>query len=185
MQYTSVQKQIVDECSFALSKIDESDTEKLVDAIVTAKKVFFVGVGRVLLSLQAICKRFNHIGIESYFVGEINEPAITPDDLLIVASGSGESAIPVVISEKANKMGVRIGLIGSNPDSTLSHLADMFIRIPVQTKLALPDELHSVQPMTSLFEQCVLLYGDALAKMIIDRKKLDMKLLWKHHANLE
>ncbi|MEA5001878.1 MAG: sugar isomerase, partial [Christensenella sp.] len=69
MQYTSIQKQIVDECSLALSKIDNRKTEKLINNIIWAKRVFFVGVGRVLLSLQAICKRFNHLGIQSYYVG--------------------------------------------------------------------------------------------------------------------
>ena len=39
--------------------------------------------------------------------------------------------------------------------------------------------------MTSLFEQTLLLLGDVIAKMMIDRRKLDMKALWQYHANLE
>ena len=39
--------------------------------------------------------------------------------------------------------------------------------------------------MTSLFEQSLLLLGDAAAKMMIDRRALDMKALWQYHANLE
>ena len=39
--------------------------------------------------------------------------------------------------------------------------------------------------MTSLFEQAVLLVGDVLAKMIVERRQLDMKSLWQYHANLE
>jgi 6-phospho-3-hexuloisomerase len=31
----------------------------------------------------------------------------------------------------------------------------------------------------------LLLLGDIVAKMIIDRKELDMKGLWQYHANLE
>ena len=39
--------------------------------------------------------------------------------------------------------------------------------------------------MTSLFEQTLLLLGDIVAKMLIDRQGLDMKGLWQYHANLE
>ena len=51
------------ECAEALGRIDEKQSEALVDAILDAEQVFFVGVGRVLLSLQAICKRLAHLGI--------------------------------------------------------------------------------------------------------------------------
>lgn len=184
-RYTSVQQEILNECSNALSRIEEEPTEQLLRAILTADTVFFTGVGRVLLSLKSVCKRFNHLGITACYVGEVREPAITQNDLLIVASGSGESVIPITVAKKAKHLGVTIALIGSNPHSTLSEMADLFVRIPVQTKLGLKDELCSRQPMTSLFEQCVLLYGDALAKMIVERKRLDMAALWQYHANLE
>ena len=39
--------------------------------------------------------------------------------------------------------------------------------------------------MTSLFEQTLLLLGDIVAKMIIERRELEMKALWQYHANLE
>ncbi len=64
-------------------------------------------------------------------------------------------------------------------------MADVTVRIPVRTKLALEDELDSSQPMTSLFEQTLLLYGDSLAKVILEEKKLDLHKLWQYHANLE
>ena len=46
-------------------------------------------------------------------------------------------------------------------------------------------EWQEFQPMTSLFEQSLLLLGDIVAKMIIERRGLDMKALWRYHANLE
>ena len=39
--------------------------------------------------------------------------------------------------------------------------------------------------MTTLFDQALLLLGDILAKMIIEEKQLDMKALWRYHANME
>ena len=67
----------------------------------------------------------------------------------------------------------------------MKDIADFMVRIPVRTKWYLEDEIDSCQPMTSLFEQSVLLLGDVLAKMIIEERQLDMKSLWQYHANLE
>ena len=64
-------------------------------------------------------------------------------------------------------------------------VADFMVRIPVRTKLYLDDEIASAQPMTSLFEQALLIFGDIVAKMIIDERRLDLKGLWQYHANLE
>ena len=176
---------IAEECQEALQKIEEEQSQKLVEAILSADEVFFIGVGRVMLSLQAICKRFAHFGIKAHYVGEITEPAITEKDLLIVGSGSGETLFPVAIAQKAKKLGAKVAWIGSNQESIIAKLADYKVRIPVQSKLNKPDELHSNQPMTSLFEQVLLLYGDSLAMAIMERKGLQFENLWKYHANLE
>ena len=173
------------ECEKILLAVKETETEYLLDALLSAEKIFFVGVGRVMLSLQAMAKRLAHLGLETHLVGEITEPAIRSGDLLIAASGSGESIIPKEIAKKAKSLGAKVIMIGSNRDSTLSSVADFMVRVPTNTKMKKPDEISSEQIMTSLFEQFLLLYGDILAKMIVDRKGLDMHALWEHHANLE
>ena len=176
---------ILDECRLALSKVDPAVVEHLIEALLSADKIFFTGVGRVLLSLQAMAKRFGHLGLKTYCVGQITEPAITKNDLLIVGSGSGESLIPVAIAKKAKGFGAKIAHIGSNSKSSLKPITDIFVCIPVRTKLFRPDEIDSQQAMTSLFEQCLLIFGDAIAGMIIRRQQLKIKELWQYHANLE
>lgn len=178
-------KTIISECALALDSIDDQQSEQLIKAVLEAKKVFFTGVGRVLLSLQAVCKRFAHLGIDTHYIGEITEPAITSEDLLIVGSGSGETLFPVAMARKAKQLGAKLAWIGSNDESTTAKLADITVRIPVQSKLGRMDELKSQQPMTSLFEQTLLLYGDSLARVIIERKNLVLNELWQCHANLE
>ena len=89
------------------------------------------------------------------------------------------------IAKKAKAAGARVVHIGSNPGSEMKDVAEFMVRIPVRTKNYLEDEIDSVQPMTSLFEQSLLILGDTVAKMIIDKKQIDMKSLWKYHANLE
>jgi 6-phospho-3-hexuloisomerase len=185
LDYAQARDLVLVEITRALGAVDSKQVEALVEAILGAGQVFLIGVGRVMLALQAFAKRLNHLGIRAHCVGDIDEPAITPGDLLIVGSGSGESAVPVAIARIAERHGARIAHIGSNPLSSLAPITDIFVRIPVQTKLSLPDEIVSEQMLTSLFEQALLLLGDVLALLIARHLDLDQATLWQHHANLE
>lgn len=185
-RYEIASKEVTDELERTLGSINAEELERLSDEILKADQVFFVGVGRVMLALECMCKRFAHLGIKAHCVGEITEPAITKNDLLIVGSGSGGSLFPLGIARKARQtVDCTIVHIGSNPNSEMKDIADFMVRIPVRTKFYLEDEIDSCQPMTSLFEQSVLLVGDILAKIIIEQRNLDMKALWQYHANLE
>jgi 6-phospho-3-hexuloisomerase len=185
LDYAQARKLVLAEVSQALEAVDPRQVDALVGAITGANRVFLIGVGRVMLALQAFAKRLNHLGIQAHCVGDINEPAIRPGDLLIVGSGSGESAVPVAIARIARRHGARIAHIGSNPQSSLAPLTDVFVRIPVRTKLHLPDEIASGQMLTSLFEQALLLLGDVVALLIAHQLQPDPEALWQHHANLE
>ena len=185
-KYDEASEEVLAELKKTLESVDATALERLAQEILKADQVFFVGVGRVMLALQCVCKRFAHLGIKAHYVGEITEPAIKKDDLLIVGSGSGGSLFPLGIAKKARKtVDCTIVHIGSNPNSQMKDIADFMVRIPVRTKNYLEDEIDSCQPMTSLFEQSVLLVGDVLAKMIIEQRHLDMRSLWQYHANLE
>ncbi|MFE4710198.1 MULTISPECIES: 6-phospho-3-hexuloisomerase [Paenibacillus] len=183
--FNEVSKAIANELSETLISIEPQQVEQLADAIKKADKVFFVGVGRVLLSLKSIAKRLAHLGVNTFVVGQITEPAITENDLLIVGSGSGETAFPLIIAKKAKQFKATVAHIGANPQSSMREYADIFVRIPVSTKLNLPGEIPSIQPMTSLFEQSLLLLGDTISLMIVKENNVDMHALWQYHANLE
>ena len=184
-KYIRTYTMVLDELCGALKGVDQTALEKLVGDIQTAEDVFFVGVGRVMLSLEAICKRLTHLGINAHCVGDITEPAIKKSDLLIVGSGSGESIVPVAIAKKAKELDAKVVHIGSNPNGSVSEFADYMVRVPVQTRLYLPDEVKSDQIMTSLFEQTLLILGDVIALMIAEERHTNFAELWKFHANLE
>lgn len=185
LNFEAATRQIEAELAECLSHVSGDEVQSLLQAICAADKVFVVAVGRVMLMMQAFVKRLNHLGVEAYFVGQIDEPAITQQDLLIVASGSGESAFPVAITRVAEKYKPTIAYMGSNLNSTAASAATIRLRIPCRTKLNLPDELSSGQPMSSMFEQSLLLVCDAIALMMVTQKKIDMPSLWRKHANLE
>ena len=82
--YLDASAQVLDELRRALSAVDPDAVLRYIEMLEDARKVFFVGVGRVLLSLEAIAKRYAHLGIDTVVVGQITEPAITPEDVLVV-----------------------------------------------------------------------------------------------------
>lgn len=151
--YSQASAEVIAELQTTLNSVQAEDLEKLAEAIMNADQVFFVGVGRVMLALQCVCKRLAHLGVKAHYAGEITEPAITKNDLLIVGSGSGGSLFPLGIAKKARTaVDCKIVHIGANPNSEMKDIADFMVRIPVRTKNYLPDEIDSCQPMTSLFE---------------------------------
>lgn len=183
--YRAVSELVLDELHTSLRAVRPEEVEKLIEAVLKARRVFFVGTGRTLFSLQAIAKRWAHLGIDTHMVGEVTEPAVTKEDLLIAGSGSGSTMLSVGIAKRAQAIGATVAYIGSNPNSLLKEHANFMVRIPVRTRIELEDEIVSRQPLASLFEQTLLLLGDIVAKMLIDRQGLDIAGLWRHHANLE
>ena len=143
MGYQEKKQIVLDELEKSLGAVKEEEVEQFVDMICDAQQVFVVGVGRVLLMLQAFAKRLNHLGIKANYVGAIDEPAITEHDVLVVGSGSGESVVPLEIMKIAKKYNAKIVHIGSNEHSSMKEYEDLFVRIPCSTKLGLEDEVKS------------------------------------------
>ena len=184
--YKKNSKMIINELSSSLGKIDETQVMNLIEAMNEAEKIFFIGVGRVLTMLECMAKRFNHIGYDTYIVGQTTEPPITDKDLLIVGSGSGNTLIPKGIAFKAKEFNAKIAHIGAIEDNPLKEITDVFVRIPVKSKKDLPDQVNSSQPMTSLFEQSLLLLADTMALLVLDMKNEPInESMWSNHANLE
>ena len=188
---------VISEIKQCLASVSDKQTHKLINEIILAQRVFLVAIGRVNLSLQCFGKRLAHLGIKVELVGSLTEKPATSKDLLIVASGSGESLIPVQIVKKAKSIGCKIFLITSAKKSAIKKMANFYVELKTPTKKDFTNNLNeslfdsasksqkSVQPMSSLFDQVLHIYGDIVSLGIIDKLKINKNKLWKHHANLE
>ncbi|MBQ9941588.1 MAG: SIS domain-containing protein [Christensenellaceae bacterium] len=184
--YDAKRTLVIDELSAALAGINPDQIGALIEAMDAAEKIFFIGVGRVMLSLQAIAKRLKHIGYDTYVVGETTEPPCTDRDLLIVGSGSGSTLVPSGLAKKAKAIGAKIAHIGCVPENPITPITDVFVRVPCKNKKVMDDVVPSRQPMTTLFEQCVLLLGDIVTIMILEKRGVEVNEdMWCDHANLE
>jgi len=187
---------IVSEISNILSNINNKQTDNLIKQIILAERIFLVAIGRVNLSLQCFGKRLSHLGFKIELVGSLTEKPATKKDLLIVASGSGESIVPLHISKKAKKIGCKILHVTSAKKSSIRKLADYIVELNAptkKTKIIVKDSLSdsasktktSIQPMSTLFDQALHIYGDIVSVQIIEKLRLNKINLWKNHANLE
>jgi len=175
------------EIQSALALIDDEEIETVTDYILNNKgrKFFVMGVGRVMLMLQAFAKRLNHVGIACYVVGETTIPSIGAQDILIAGSGSGETSTTINTAKLAKKAGAEVLLITATDDSSLRKLARYSLKIPSPTKLHSPGEPTSSQPMTNLFEQCLLVALDAISILLQQRLNVTESVMWQRHSNLE
>jgi len=177
--------QIVKELEKTLDGVDAGIGEEFSDRIIKAKRIFVAGAGRSQLMLRGLAMRLMHLGLTSYVMGETVTPAIEKGDLLIIGSGSGETASLVKAAEKAKNLGVDLALITIFPNSSIGRMADIVLRVKAPTSKA-DSEFTSMQPGGSCFEQSMLLICDAFVLRIAEKLQLDANDNLKlRHANLE
>lgn len=185
MNTTSYTAAILEELQVALAAIDEAEAEQLVQAILAANQVFVAGAGRSGLMGRAFAMRLMHAGINAYVVGEIVTPGIGAGDLLIIASGSGETESLAVMARKAKAKGAALAAVTLNPSSTIGSQADVVVKLSGVAKADSGSARPTIQPMASLFEQSMLLFYDALILRVMQSGQLDTATMYARHANLE
>ncbi|MFK3707828.1 6-phospho-3-hexuloisomerase [Raoultella sp. BIGb0138] len=182
--YSAAAQAITSEIASVLKNIDEAQIADYIAALRQANKVFFVGVGRVALALETTVKRLNHIGITACEVGAINEPPIAPGDVLVVGSGSGESIFPKHIAQCAKRYGATVVHLTSSPASTIARMSDVVVDFHCGSKSGSGTQM-SIQPMTTLFEQSLMIFGDLICLRIMDMQGMTFEQVRLNHANLE
>ena len=157
---------------------------RVVDLVAAAPRVFVLGAGRSGLALRMTAMRLMHLGLEVHVVGEVTTPAIVEHDLLVTASGSGTTAGILRAAQTAIERGAKVAAITTAADSPLAQLATATIVVPAAAKLD-RSAMMSTQYSGSLFEQVVVLLGDALFDALWQRSGSTADELWPRHANLE
>ena len=74
-----------------------------------------------------------HLGFDSYVCGETITTNLESDDVLIIASGSGETGSLVSMAKKAVSIGAKILTVTVLPNGTIGQLADLAVRVPAPT----------------------------------------------------
>jgi 6-phospho-3-hexuloisomerase len=158
----------------------------LIRELEAAPRIFGCAAGRSGFILRGFLMRLMHLGLTVYVVGETITPRLQAGDLLIVMSGSGETAQPREIQRHAKALGARTLALTACPDSTIGREAHVTIHIPGTTKLTLAQEPDSAQCPGSLFEQATFLLLEAVVLFLYEKHLGgDQDEMLARHANLE
>ena len=186
MSFRNYGEKIVEELRKTMNNLSDEQGEKLVNAILSSKKIFVAGAGRSGFAAKSFAMRLMHMGMDAYVVGETVTPNITSEDILIIGSGSGSTESLVVMAKRAKSLGAEVGLVTILENSPIGQIADVIITIPAPTpKTEKETDNKSIQPMGSLFEQSLLLALDAIILMLMDKSTQDSAAMFTKHANLE
>ena len=134
---------------------------------------------------KSFAMRLMHLGAEVFVVGETITPAIKGEDTLIVVSGSGKTKNVIWVAEKARELGCSVIAFTSNLESELAEVASSNVHIPAATKYRKEGEMESIQPLGSLFDQCMHLVFDSICLCFAELKKVEHSNAFKLHSNLE
>ncbi|MDD1666772.1 MAG: 6-phospho-3-hexuloisomerase [Methanomicrobiales archaeon] len=176
--------------------ISDEDVDGLIREIFTAKRVYVMGAGRSGLVAKAFAMRLMHLGLTSYVVGETVTPAVNPEDLVVVFSGSGETKTVADIAESAKAIGARLCLITSKRNSRIGRIADCCVVIESQRDEAgdadrefeirqMMGRHKSFAPLGTLFETASVIFADAVISRLMEIKGINVEALKGRHVNIE
>ncbi|HXW98544.1 MAG TPA: 6-phospho-3-hexuloisomerase [Methanomicrobiales archaeon] len=176
--------------------ISDGEVDGLIREILAAKRVYVMGAGRSGLVARAFAMRLMHLGLTSYVVGETVTPAVNPDDLVVVFSGSGETKTVADIAESAKQVGSRLCLITSKRESRIGRIADCCVVIESRRDdtgdeaaefeiRQMMGKHKSFAPLGTLFETASVIFADAVISRLMEIKEVNVEMLKGRHVNLE
>jgi arabinose-5-phosphate isomerase len=132
-------------------------------------RVVVSGIGKSGHIARKMAATFASTGTPSFFVhpaeaahGDLG--MVTPEDVLIAISYSGEAGELIAILPIVKRLGVKLIAMTGNPQSTLAKLADIHLSVHVE-KEACPLNLAPTASTT-----VTLALGDALAVAVLDAR---------------
>ena len=172
-------RSVIEELSQVAELVDRERMADLVEALVKARRIFVAGMGRSGLMARALAMRLMQLKLAVFAVGETTTPSIRKGDLLICCSRYGRSRSLRGYIEKAHEQGARAALITMSAETPLARQADEVFLIPVEAGG------RSRQPLGTVFEQSLLVYGDALVLLAMTRLGVSEKQMASQHTQLE
>ncbi|HBH87603.1 MAG TPA: KpsF/GutQ family sugar-phosphate isomerase [Syntrophaceae bacterium] len=163
-----------------IDKVDIS-FEKAVDIIFKTKgRVIVTGIGKSGLIGKKIVATLTSTGTPAIFLHPVEGMhgdlgIVTKDDVMLAISNSGETDELNMIISSIRKIGARLIAFTGNPSSTLARSSDVVIDVGVE-KEACPFGLAPTSSTTAC-----LAMGDALAAVLIEKRKFNQSDFYKFH----
>lgn len=176
---------ILEEIDTVLNKVSDAEVQSLCNAVLGANKIIVCGAGRVGMAARGFAMRLGHLGLKAFMIGDATVPSIGSGDLFLVCSGSGETQTIYDLVEIAKKNDAKVVLITGNVFSRMGKLADAIVTVQAPSKVKPVEGFKSVQPMTTLNEQCLGIFFDAVVLELMASMNETHETMWARHSNLE
>ncbi|WP_020425934.1 SIS domain-containing protein, partial [Paenibacillus riograndensis] len=108
MNTFSYAQEIVNELQRSVAQLGAAEAEQMAELLLRSGRVFVAGAGRSGLMGRAFAMRLMHAGKDAYVVGETVTPGIGPGDVLVLGTGSGETASLLSMAVKARAVGAAV-----------------------------------------------------------------------------
>jgi len=153
-------------------------TDKFVDTILSARKVFLYGVGRSGLIAKAFAIRLVQMGLEVFFVGETVTPIVDEGNVVIIVSYTGETMSAIQTANIVRRVGAKVVTITANAHSKLASASNLVILIHPPKD----EEKRRLAPLGTLFEDTTLIYLDAIVATLMEKLGQSEGSMRKRHA---
>lgn len=177
-------QEIIEELSTFVAYEKDEELDQLVTAILQAKTIFLSGAGRSGVAITGFSNRLLHLGLSVHLVGEISCPRTKKGDLLIIGSGSGTTPSLVTLAKKAKGNGVSLALLTMDKESEMAKMADVVVVLPGVSPKLKENNLTSIQPMGSAFEQISFLTYDGIILELMERMNETGETMLERHTDL-
>ena len=184
MQFATAAATIEQEVARTVGTVQEAEAQALVRAVQNAGSIFVYGAGRVGMVAQTFAMRLSQLGLKSIWVGDVAMPPIGPSDLLIVCSGSGETATVRVVAELAVKRGADVATVTREPRAAIGRLCKVVVTLGGKSPTG-ENPPSSQQPLVSLWEQSLLVFLDGIVMMLMERLGQTSAAMKQRSMNLE
>lgn len=174
---------IMNEINSVMKQVKQSEIEAAMPYITKDRRIYTIGAGRSGFQAKALAMRLMQIGYTDYVVGETVTPSTKKGDTMIAISGSGNTGIVMDAVTKAKSLGVTIIGFTSDPNGKLAQTADVTVIVPGATKSGAG--IHSIQLLSTLFDQTVEITLDTLCLLLSERDHTTNEEAKAQHANLE
>jgi len=128
------QAKIMQEFSTQFSKIIEGQRDKidqLFRIFEETSAIHIYGKGRSGAIAVCFSLRLSHFDFKPlFFLGDVIKKVITPEDMVFLISGSGDTSEVVEVAKKASKLGAKVVAITSYNESMLVRYSDIVIVLP-------------------------------------------------------
>jgi len=151
-------KHILKRISDTLEDSQSTEINELINAILSAKKVFVYGVGRSGIVARAFSIRLVQLGLKVFYIGETITPIVEEDDLVIIISNTGETMSAVQTANIVRRLGAKVTAITSKKQSKLAHASNIIIYVNVQRN----EKDKELAPLGTVFEDTALILLDGM-----------------------